>query len=305
MTAAPARTVTASILFLGIHSYGRRAVVEQLAVRDRLNAAVAQAIARVAPADRIVVDTPDGAAVVFLGDPSEAFAAASALAPALVPADGGNALPVRCGLNHGPLQLAESDQMLEVSGDGIEVAESLMGFAQPGQILTSRAFRDAVDRSGTDPRFQPIGTRTDPSVRAHEVFALDPSAQRALHTASARPSIRPRALVVASVVAAALVAVGFAAREAREVIEAKRRPGVIKLTVRPTADVIVDSAYKGTTPPMNRIEVPAGRHTVELKRAGHPSRNVQVELKAGEEIELQHTFLERPRPKTFWERLGL
>ena len=303
MTEATARTVTASILVLSIQAYGKRAVGEQLALRARLNAAVTPAISHVAPADRIVVDTTDGAAIVFLGDPVDALATALALLPALT------ALPAGGGLNRGPVQLAETEHTLGVVGDGIEVAETLAGFAERGQIVASRTFRDTADSTGATARFQPLGSRTDAGVRAHEIYLLQPLVGPAAPVSPARRSIRPRAVIAASALAAALVVAGFAAREVREVVEAKRRPGVIRLAVRPAADVIVDSTYKGMAPPLTSVEVPPGRHTVELKRAGHPTRNVQIELRPGEQIELQHTFFEKPktapRPKTFWERLGL
>ncbi len=207
------------------------------------------------------------------------------------------------------MQLAETEHTLGVVGDGIEVAETLAGFAERGQIVASRSFRDTADSTGATARFQPLGSRTDAGVRAHEIYLLQPLAGPAAPVSPARRSIRPRAVIAASALAAALVVAGFAAREVREVVEAKRRPGVIRLAVRPAADVIVDSTYKGMAPPLTSVEVPPGRHTVELKRAGHPTRNVQIELRPGEQIELQHTFFEKPktapRPKTFWERLGL
>ena len=309
MTEATARTVTASILVLSIQAYGKRAVGEQLALRARLNAAVTPAISHVAPADRIVVDTTEGAAIVFLADPVDALAAASALLPALAPASARTALPVGGGLNRGPVQLAETEHTLGVVGDGIEVAETLAGFAERGQIVASRSFCDTADSTGATARFQPLGSRTDAGVRAHEIYLLQPLVGPAAPVSPAGRSIRPRAVIAASALAAALVAAGFGAREVREVVEAKRRPGVIRLAVRPAADVIVDSTYKGMAPPLTSLEVPPGRHTVELKRAGHPTRNVQIELRPGEQIELQHTFFEKPktapRPKTFWERLGL
>lgn len=301
MTAATARTIVADTLLLGIHAYPQRTPREQLALRERLNALLAKAIAPLAPADRIVVDTSSGSAVVFLGDPGEALMAAHAVRPALAPDGDAPAPPLLAALNRGPVQLAEAGGTIGVTGDGIAVAETLAGFAAPGEIVASRAFRDAA---GTESDFRPIGTRTDAAVRAHEVFLLDPGSSDLAREADA-PPIGRRAILAAAAAAVLLVAGGFGAREARKVIEAKRRPGVIRLAVRPVADVIVDSAYKGTAPPLRTVEVTAGRHTVELKRAGHPTRNVQVDLKPGEEIEIQHTFFEKPRPKSFWERLGL
>jgi hypothetical protein len=297
MTEATARTITADILTLDIHEYAKRTARDQLELRERLNAVLASAIGPIALSDRIVVDTACGAAVVFLGTPGDALSAAFTLRPALS-LDGDAVRTFRAALNRGPVQLADVGGAIGVTGDGIAVAETLLGFAEPGQIVASRDFRDAA---GTDSSFQPQGKRTDAAVRAHEIFLLDPASS----LASRRPSIRRRTVLVAAAVAALLIAGGFAVREAREVIEAKRRPGVIRLAVRPVAEVIVDSAYKGMAPPLKTVEVPAGRHTVELKRAGHPTRNLQVDLKPGEEIEIQHTFFERPRPKSFWERLGL
>jgi hypothetical protein len=302
MTDATARTVIADILVLAVHAYATRAARDQLALREGLNAALAAAIAPIAPADRIVVDTADGAAVVFLGNPGEAAGAASALRAWPHRETGANALPVSAGLNRGPVQLAEVDGMIGVAGDGIAVAETLAGFAQPGQIVVSRTFREAAGAGGT---FQPLGTRNDETLRAHEIFLFDPFSHSHAATSPRGPSIRRRAALVASAAALLLVAGGFAAREAREIFDAQRRPGVIRLAVRPVADVVVDSAYKGMAPPLQAVQVPAGRHTVELMRAGHPTRNVQVDLKPGEEIEIRHTFLEKPRPRTFWERLGL
>jgi class 3 adenylate cyclase len=297
MTEATARTITADILTLDIHEYAKRTARDQLELRGRLNAALASAIGHIAPADRIVVDTACCTAVVFLGAPGDALSAAIALRPTLAH-EGDTVLPLRAALNRGPVQLAETGGSIGITGDGIAVAETLLGFAEPGQVVASRDFRDAT---GTDLSFQPQGTRTDAAVRAYEIFLLDP----ATSPASRRPSIRRRTVLVAAAVAALLIAGGFAAREAREIVEAQRRPGVIRLAVRPVGEVVVDGAYKGTAPPLKTLEVPAGRHTVELKRAGHPTRNLKVDLKPGEEIEIQHTFFERPRARSFWERLGL
>jgi hypothetical protein len=298
MTEATARTLIADVLVLGIHDYPTRPAREQLALRERLNAVLAAAIGLIAPEDRIVVDTAEGIAVVFLGKPGDALTAARALQGALSGDPGAPTPPLLAALNRGAVQLADADGGIGVTGDGIAVAETLLGFAEPGQIVASHAFREAVD---SDASFQPLGTRTDAAVRAHDLFLLAPSPA----AASRGPSVRRRTLLVAASAAILLMASGVGARKARKWIEARQRPGVIRLAVRPVAEVIVDSAYKGMAPPLTTVEVPAGRHTVELKRSGHPTRNVQVDLKPGEEVEIQHTFFDKPRTKSFWERLGL
>lgn len=299
MTEATVQTVTADILAIKVQGYAERSAAQQLGLRDRLDVFLAAAIAHVAPADRIVAETADGVAVVFLGAPGDALRTATALRAGR---DGGafkTVLPIGAGLDRGPVKLDTADGTMGVAGDGIAGAETLAALAESGQIVVSRDFRDAAAQGES---FRPLGTRTDGTVGAPEMFLFDPVAGNVDVAPPRGLSIRRRALLTASSAAVLLLASGFAARE---VIEAKRRPGVIRFAVRPTADVLVDSAYKGMTPPVQAIRVPPGRHTVELKRAGQPTRNVQVDLQPGEEVEIRHTFYEKPRPKTFWERLGL
>src|SRR5207237_8857385 len=61
------RTFICSVLFLDIVEYSQRSVAEQIALKERFNAVLTEAIAGVATDDRIILDTGDGAAVSFLG----------------------------------------------------------------------------------------------------------------------------------------------------------------------------------------------------------------------------------------------
>jgi hypothetical protein len=300
MTEVADRTLTADTLVLGIPAFTQRTPQQQLALRQHLSAVLTATLGTLPPADRIVLETASGAAVVFLGDPGTALATARALRPLLSRNSDGVA-SLRVALNRGPVRLAASGGGLGVTGDTLAVAETLADFAQPGQIIAARAFRDAA---GADASFRMIGMYTDAAVRVHEVFLFDPATSPASDDGGGF-SIRRRAVVTAVAAAALLIAGGFGTRAARQIIAAQRQPGVIRLAVRPVADVVVDSAFKGRTPPLKTVELPAGWHTVELRRAGHPTRNVEVALKPGEAIEIQHTFFDKPRAKTLRERLGL
>ena len=66
------RTFICSVLFLDIVEYSQRTVAEQIALKERFNKVLTEAIAGVPTDDRIILDTGDGAAVSFLGDPEEA-----------------------------------------------------------------------------------------------------------------------------------------------------------------------------------------------------------------------------------------
>jgi len=66
------RTLVCSIVFLDIAEYSRKSVAEQLQLKQSFNDIVAKALQTIAARDRIVLDTGDGAAVTFLGDPEDA-----------------------------------------------------------------------------------------------------------------------------------------------------------------------------------------------------------------------------------------
>src|SRR5712691_10286377 len=87
------RTLVCSVLFLDIVQYSRKPVAEQLQLKQLFNAVLAKALDQVAAADRIILDTGDGAAVTFMGDPEDALFAAMSVR------DMASTVPVRLGVN--------------------------------------------------------------------------------------------------------------------------------------------------------------------------------------------------------------
>jgi hypothetical protein len=82
---------------------------------------------------------------------------------------------VRIGVNLGPVRLVKDiNGQPNIVGDGINVAQRVMGFADPGQILVSRSYYDAVSRLSQEyaGMFHYQGSRTDKHVREHEVYAI-------------------------------------------------------------------------------------------------------------------------------------
>jgi hypothetical protein len=127
------------------------------------------ALEQVAARDRVVVDTGDGAAVTFLGDPE------GGLFVALAVLDKVGELPVRLGINLGPVSLMKDINGLDnVVGDGINAAERVMSFAAPGQLLVSRSFFEVVSLLSPDyaALFRQEQSRTDKHDRAHELYAV-------------------------------------------------------------------------------------------------------------------------------------
>jgi class 3 adenylate cyclase len=163
------RTLVCSVLFLDIADYSQKPVAEQLQLKQAFNQALSAALERVAARDRVILDTGDGAAVTFMGDPEDALFAAMAMR------DLAATVPVRLGVNLGPVRLVKdlNDQM-NIIGDGINVAQRVMSFARPGQLLVSRSFYEVVSCLSRDYAnlFRHEGSRTDKHVRAHEVYAV-------------------------------------------------------------------------------------------------------------------------------------
>jgi len=163
------RTLVCSVLFIDIVGYSKKGVGDQVKLKHIFNSVLTNALEQVPPRERVVVDTGDGAAVTFLGDPE------GALFVALAVHDSVGELPVRMGINLGPVSLMKDINGLDnVVGDGINVAERVMGFAAQGQVLVSRSFFEVVSLLTKDyaTLFTQEESRTDKHDRAHELYAV-------------------------------------------------------------------------------------------------------------------------------------
>ncbi|MBB4862791.1 hypothetical protein HNP46_001635 [Pseudomonas nitritireducens] len=66
--------------------------------------------------------------------------------------------------------------------------------------------------------------------------------------------------------------------------------GTLVVAVKPWGEVWVDGKRRGISPPLIRLELPAGRHEIELRNPGLPSHTQSVEISAGQALNLQHRF---------------
>jgi hypothetical protein len=100
-----------------------------------------------------------------------------------------------------------------------------------------------------------------------------------------------------------LLGAGFGVRVARERAAAARLPAVLLLRIKPWGDVYIDGEPKGTTPPLNRVWIAPGAHTVEIRHGRIKSLRMDLQLRPGEELELKHSFENTPaRRREWWER---
>jgi hypothetical protein len=196
----------------------------------------------------VILDTGDGAAVTFMGDPEDALFSSMAMR------DLSASVPVRLGVNLGPVRLVKDlNGQMNIIGDGINVAQRVMSFARPGQLLVSRSFYEVVSCLSRDyaSLFRHEGSRTDKHVRAHEVYAVvgaapkprmaDAETAGALAPVATGPlGLRRSALAVAPLVFFLIVAGGVAARamlpaDAPEAKPAPLKPDPVKPVVAPSA----------------------------------------------------------------------
>ncbi|HTF13848.1 MAG TPA: adenylate/guanylate cyclase domain-containing protein [Burkholderiales bacterium] len=396
------------MLFLDIVGYTQYTVAEQIALKERFNAVLTDAIAGVATDDRIILDTGDGAAVSFLGDPEDTLFAGMSLRDAVVGQDATSSpqLVIRVGVNLGPVRLVKDiNGQPNIIGDGINVAQRVMSFAEPGQILVSRSYYDVMARLSEDyaKLFHYEGAKTDKHVREHEVYAISSAPsnlRRTVPVQAPRPTLRlpslrlfkfpkpnlrnlpgvvavnSKLLVAAPLAFTLIVGTGVIARshrdsdgeaksvasvappapapkagpakveapesappqanepkaprgardaaaapkggapvqtaranesdaalKAKEVapprpkepefvatVPAPSREATLNIVALPWAEVFVDGARQGVSPPLRSIPLRPGRHRVELRNGSFPAHVQTVELKPGAEISITHRF---------------
>ena len=169
MAESAGRTIVTSILFLDVIGYSKQSVAEQIRLKNLFNEGMANALRPIPPHERVLLDTGDGAVVTFLGNPEDALLAG-------VVAQRISDVPMRLGINLGPVRVVKDlNGSTNILGDGINVGQRIMSFAEPGQLLVSRSFYEVASRlsSEYEDLFEHLGTRADKHVREHEVYLVN------------------------------------------------------------------------------------------------------------------------------------
>ena len=176
------RTLIGSVLFIDIVNYSMSTVPDQLAMKEAFIDLLVEAIQNVAPADRIMVDTGDGAGIAFIGDPEDALFTALTLRDAIESGQVKVGEPgfVRMGINLGPLKVVRDiNGHTNMIGDAVNDAQRVMSFAEPGQVMVSHSYYDIISRFSRDysKLFVHEGMRHDKHVREHQIYRFGPVAE--------------------------------------------------------------------------------------------------------------------------------
>jgi hypothetical protein len=70
------RNVLGTVMFLDLVGYAAQPISQQVALKTHLNEVLAKALRGINPSTRVILDTSDGIATCFLGDPEEALQSA-------------------------------------------------------------------------------------------------------------------------------------------------------------------------------------------------------------------------------------
>lgn len=174
------RTWLVSVLFLDIVGYSKVPVDQQLTIKLHFTDIVSGALDSLDKQDCIQLDTGDGCAICYLGDPEKLFPISIHL-QRIFAGQGENDpvyYQVRLGLNLGPVKVMDG-----ISGDrncvgaGINDAQRVMDFADENQLLVSKAYFDVVNSMSASyaDQLSHAGTRADKHDKAHEIYQLDTS----------------------------------------------------------------------------------------------------------------------------------
>src|SRR5436853_1785448 len=176
------RALVASFLFTDLVGFSIGSAAEQYAAKATLSAILRRNLAALREVDYRIKDTGDGALIAFVSNPEHALYMALAIAQDFGRAAADAGFPsnrLRTGLRLGSgKESIDLEARPKFVGDGINAAKRIMDFAEPGQITASRAFFDAVASldSAYAGLFRHVGAPDDKHGRAHELYAIAPSA---------------------------------------------------------------------------------------------------------------------------------
>ena len=190
------RTSICSVVFLDIIGYTQKSVSEQIEEKERFNAFIGEAIKNVAQNDRIILDTGDGAAIALLGAPEEALFVSLTIRDSILEHNKQHPqhLYARIGINLGPVRVvSDINGQPNIIGDGINVAQRVMSFAAPNQILVTRSYYEVTSRLTKEitQMFSYFGIKQDKHVRDHEIYLIRSLPENTLLNAEAMEAPKP------------------------------------------------------------------------------------------------------------------
>lgn len=179
-TSSPSQTVVASSVFVDLVGFSKLPTTVQVQAKNIFTHVLRTSLGELGQEHYWIRDLGDGALVICPHSPEHALFLAlrvqQEFSASPVPSPQHH-LQLRIGLNLGVIQTSQDlEGRPNYLGDGINSTQRVMDFAQPGQILASRAFVDAVGFLHADyaVMFDKPASRQDKHGRTHEVYDVNP-----------------------------------------------------------------------------------------------------------------------------------
>ena len=173
------KTSISSVVCFDIIDFAKKSIVEKQAVLKQFNALVNRAVVDIPQKDRMIVETGHGAIITCSGSLESALEDALFIAITVRDEllDGNteneNPLYLLIGINLGAVKLAKNTNTNEapnVIGDGLVEAQRIMSFANPNQILVSRAYYDMASKLTLE--IAQMFEKYDMHAYEHDIYAV-------------------------------------------------------------------------------------------------------------------------------------
>ena len=161
----------------------------------------------------------------------------------------------------------------------------------------------------------PLATAAAPAVPSTPTAPVDPGAAASSAAAEVAPSLTATAPAPSPAAATAAVPAPTSrtrnaadntgarrvpvadalARETRPIdtspaVAAPPLQGLVQLAVSPWGQIEVDGQAAGATPPLSRLSLNEGNHTITVRNADFPAYTVQVQVSADKPVTIRHRF---------------
>jgi serine/threonine-protein kinase len=156
-----------------------------------------------------------------------------------------------------------------------------------GGLALAFALRPHAPATAPVPAGAAADTRAATITAAATGFAADPATAAPAAPAQAVPA--PRATPARPSAARPKAAAPVPAHEARPAAAAVAS-GTLQLAITPWGQVEVDGAAAGTTPPLTRLTLAEGRHTIVVRNEDSPPYTATVQVDADKPVTVRHRF---------------
>ena len=131
---------------------------------------------------------------------------------------------------------------------------------------------------------------TDSMVATDAAAATAPARPRPTKDVPRRPAAEPARMAPAPAAPAAPAVAASAAGANRDVKPPAAGNGTLRLAIKPWAEIRVDGAKKGVSPPLKDLALTAGRHTIELRNPAAAPVTRVIDVQPGRAVTISHQF---------------